>query len=881
MERKTFIKKVGIFAVGSTLLPHWASGFCSSVDSQQFTDCDLRTISPVHSVLQTSFNDLLERMVENGWGKLFAELLQTDMQGLATLSVDKLIAPFDKRQIQSLKASNISGFDDFAGDRLIAPGFPAYSLLYHALASPRVKAAGITYPSLVDIDLMENYIYAISEWNDLKRCYKISATDKLVLAVFAYEYRPAFKTAHHLHADFLYSRTGFSRIGNRAAHYDSANRCYVNTVEGDTPNLVAVTPAKYALFIAKVSSPNGVVSMHSPREKLDDNYYESPIGNGKILQPIRKMFNNDLLTNNAEIEFQEHHVGNKLSSLRDIELFIGAVPRKLTGTLPQFDSSYLVEADQALIKQGSSFWVMSKWGPLVRQTILDKQGIYFRFPGDANDLYFTTYSRLPVEQIEIITSKRGWYKRAGNNYQNGRSEPMYLNITHEKVPGTDAYSQISRTKDQYESDVDKAHIVPLFEDSICEGKVWVDTSKIIIPEIEKHSHSQPAYSVITAPDFFPQVDSFDLMGYDVAPGLGDGKTNFFEGGTSNLASLRIPPNPSLIPTTDVLFPDSYTLVSTNTLLKDYSKSETDRAFSRFSDPNQDKGYRISSYLPDGCSSIFAPGWDVTYDLAGGKPFLTTKGLGTPFVEDMKLCAAMNGMWVGSSPDASRTYQGDLLYSNRRNPTSVPLMDDELGFHRLSPSGQESTGWDGEQGPFLQLVNGIWNVNFTDLRRADVVQNALDNKLDFSRLSALTSKDFILRMDCLQFCIEQLPSFTIDSYPKGNHVTALTHLWLVSAERVNWGNHVNGYGIPKDLVGNSKDWITSPQNARVKGDGFLYVFTENATDAILTVPEIGPTKEYKGELAVCKKIFVCQVTPQNIAWKTVFPKIDSVWNEVNR
>ncbi len=91
-----------------------------------------------------------------------------------------------------------SGFDDFAGMNMIKPGFPAFSLLYHALASPRVRPASVTaYPELEQLDVLENYIYALAEWNHLKSIHQVGSNDDLVMAVFAYEYRPAFKTPHH------------------------------------------------------------------------------------------------------------------------------------------------------------------------------------------------------------------------------------------------------------------------------------------------------------------------------------------------------------------------------------------------------------------------------------------------------------------------------------------------------------------------------------------------------------------------------------------------------------------------------------------------------------------------------------------------------------
>jgi hypothetical protein len=373
----------------------------------------------------------------------------------------------------------------------------------------------------------------------------------------------------------------------------------------------------------------------------------------------------------------------------------------------------------------------------------------------------------------------------------------------------------------------------------------------------------PAFSIVTAPDFFPQVDSFDLMKFDIGPGVA-GQSHFFEGGTANMACLRIRPNPQM-----VVAPEE-TANTFTAVLSHAGLTAAGPAAGKYDDPALERGYYVSGYLPDSCSSIFAPGWDVTYSGKKGEIFLSTKGLGAPFVEDMKFCAALNGMWPATSPDASRTFQGGL-YADERNPTSIPLMDDEIGFHKKSPSGLESFGWDGEQGPFLQQSARGWDVNFTDIRRADVVNNALKGQLDLSKLRELTSKDFISRMTCLKLCIDKLPPSNFNE-KVADKLVAFTALWLISAEKVAWGeNPANALGIPETLIGGSRDWARRPADARIKGDGFLFVFVDSEADSgrhRWGDPEDGPTPVYKRRLLNCKEIYVCQVTDKAVACRTV-------------
>ena len=54
--------------------------------------------------------------------------------------------------------------------------------------------------------------------------------------------------------------------------------------------------------------------------------------------------------------------------------------------------------------------------------------------------------------------------------------------------------------------------------------------------------------------------------------------------------------------------------------------------------------------------MFAPGWDISVDgRAGGPEHLAAYGLGSPFPEDSKLCAALSAFWPAVAPDAARTF----------------------------------------------------------------------------------------------------------------------------------------------------------------------------------------------------------------------------------
>lgn len=55
---------------------------------------------------------------------------------------------------------DLPGFEDFSieGRRAIEPGKPARSLLFHALASPNVVNGVSAFPTLKQLDTVENYV---------------------------------------------------------------------------------------------------------------------------------------------------------------------------------------------------------------------------------------------------------------------------------------------------------------------------------------------------------------------------------------------------------------------------------------------------------------------------------------------------------------------------------------------------------------------------------------------------------------------------------------------------------------------------------------------------------------------------------------------------
>jgi len=178
-----------------------------------------------------------------------------------------------------------------------------------------------------------------------------------------------------------------------------------------------------------------------------------------------------------------------------------------------------------------------------------------------------------------------------------------------------------------------------------------------------------------------------------------------------------------------------------------------------------------SFLSDASSNVFAPGWDVTYSGDRGGIFLATHGLGSPFVEDVKLCAASNSFWPALSPDASRTF-------NRADaPTAIPMLDEEIGLHPSHPLvvkgiAAARRGWDGEYGPYL-TPDGM--AEYADIYRSDYVANALAGNMLFGALQHVDAAELIRRIRALRHAVAACDP---------GQTPAHTRLWLISARRID-------------------------------------------------------------------------------------------------
>jgi len=698
-----------------------------------------------------------------GLPKEWKRLLQEDI-GLDVGSANLDSALFGQAVINR----SHPGFDDLstAVTHIVEPGSPGLSALYHAFASPRVAPPdgnGGWWPGAEQLDLLENWITC------LKPLQPDAIPAKAVVGVFAYEYRPGTATPHGKYADFVYGRTGISRIGQAGPIWDGATRTWSSRAPNGSA-LFATTPARYGAFLAIPLSPGSGFSILGKVQNGDDKRI--------FYLPIRKLVPGEIFQGAPlDMHFLEYHCREKL---RRLFLSGGYKTDANIETWPYFRDS-LTPGELAsgagrnperlvdMASLGAAVAVSSPAAPLVRLArqadgkIAVLPDVPKRSAVHKGDLALN-------REASSLRTNTGVLATINDAIVNGvlsfnenvrpRNAPEFSNIRHKVDPAQTEPIDLGATLGANFRDVvdDGGYEAALYEDSICDGVIDVE-----VPALKNLGPVRPAFSVITAPDFFPFAAELDIQNWVDLVDQGDEHRQFNAGTPNPLCHGRLPPN--------------QTLRSPAGKGKAFSPSE-DTIAAVISHAPAGQGTASAgrqgvfssgtTFLTDGASDIFAPGWDVTFSEEDGVQFYSTFGLGSPFPEDAKLCAADNGFWPAASPDASRTFQ--------HGPTAIPLLDAELGWYPKNPrkpaGTQESWGWDGEQGPFITEAG---DVNYCDFWRSDYVSNALAGRFGSSLLVQVDSREMIARMDALRLCIRALP---------GDHVVAKTDLWLVHAEHAS-------------------------------------------------------------------------------------------------
>lgn len=661
--------------------------------------------------LVEDFRMTLSRLNGGGWEPIFVKLgIDVSAQNLR----EQLLSPIEN--IDDLRA--IRGFEELslAARCPIEARRPATSVLFHALASPgvveRPDGEPLTeFPTAADLELAENVVFGIRP----PSLADISAGfpgDHLAVAVFAREYRQRSGTVHGAHADMVFSRTGITRVGTDAPHWDGHKRAFSPLEPGDDIFSFRVLPCRYAVYIAvqKFGNPQDFGPYKADRsieaaQKFDfPQQSDKPDADHNFWVPVHKLFSGGecLIGRDLEITLAQNHFNEKL---RRIHLANMGAP------LP-FDSGFnepMVSEAPFTIRTGLADFVdEAAFGPgalsaapepLFAQPALHEQNpIGVRVP--ASDTLDASYT------IPAI-SRPGIFGITG-----AHRAPEWMHVrTQLRGDGTEKdLNEIERVQSVVESGrVGNAspYVARHYLDFTGDG--WIQANTDGLPG--QLTRNVPAYSIVAAPDFYPYVHQSDILDW----AMNDVQTNIRQRlwgrPPLSLCDQRIAPNLALKRHGAPFVPEDETVTAMVGLSN--SVGAVQEAFSSF--PVD----RVS-YLPDGAAGFYAPGWDTSIDFDDNAKVwhLAAHGLGSPFPEDAKLCAAISAFWPAVAPDTSRSW------GRRHWRIIAPMIDEEIGLGHAPP-------WDGVTGPRKIDFGGSSHVEDDDFDHVDYVKHSLDGKFTLS------------------------------------------------------------------------------------------------------------------------------------------------------
>ncbi|MFL9907313.1 hypothetical protein [Paraburkholderia sp. RL17-337-BIB-A] len=233
------------------------------------SDCISRS-APAGSLID-SVRSMCQRLGAAGWREMLLDVTGGAFDMMASDLEEALVKPLpwiDRR---------FAGFGDFAaaGCAAIQPGQPDFSLLYHAFAAPSVVtgrdgAPLSAYPTLAEIDTLENYIFAARRVS-LSELRAECGAWPIAVSTFAAQYRNAPMGVNGRRAQLCFSRAGVARIGNLEPRYEPKLRGFVGCDES-RPFDFHVVPRRFSTYLAirRRFEPDGPAQF-GPQDRLDDD----------------------------------------------------------------------------------------------------------------------------------------------------------------------------------------------------------------------------------------------------------------------------------------------------------------------------------------------------------------------------------------------------------------------------------------------------------------------------------------------------------------------------------------------------------------------------------------------------------------------------------
>jgi len=623
---------------------------------------------------------------------------------------------------------SVPGFADFGGRQGIEPGDPGGSLLYHAFASPAVQAESLTdYPTLAEIEAVENYVYGVRP-PTLASLQARAGADVLAVVVFAVEYRTARDAVHGDRADLVFSRTGVARMGDEGPVYNARLRAF-EPLDPAKPFSFRTIPQRYAAFIARRAKGDGSFGPQDALENDDERTF---------WVPVHKLFSGSECIRglDLQLELSTHYRNEKLRRFHRYMRNQGFFTEWAGDDLDQFP--FVIKDEMIAAFSRNPSWgsgvVEPRPAPFVNRARYKDRWLSFEVPGDwattPGVLYFSSgqvlagsdeIPRIPEPDSPVSPSvgepegpptpveDEDWYAYfADLSPDTDRYAPEYISVRHRLLPDG-SLEDLNKRPDMMAFIRKGGYQAQHFIDF--SGGGWVQARARGLPD--EFRIGIPAASLISPPDFFPYVSQRDL-------------TNWWKSETPEAvraALWAIPPYPlsQRRMAGDINLPLGFNINDdTSTALVAHPRSSRGPAH-----PPTPRLHRASG-LPDNSPGVFDPGWDASQGVfyaADGQMlqrYLQNHGLGTPFVEDVKLCAALGSYWPAIAPDSTRSWTplkkapGELYPW----PTIVPLTDVETGIEPL-PDGRLMP-WDGVRGPQIVERGGRRYARYQDIDRADYI-----------------------------------------------------------------------------------------------------------------------------------------------------------------
>jgi hypothetical protein len=649
-----------------------------------------------------------DRLDRHGWRDLLraASAGQLDIRQPTTAALRQaLLAPL------TTVDRTVRGFEDFAptGRQGVTPGRPAQSLLFHALASPGVRlgpeAPLAAFPTAREIDDVENFVFGAEPPTlaALRQRVGLPASSSFDVVVFAYEYRPAADTCSRAHADLTFSRTGVARVGTRPPLYRAEHRGFQPEVE-EEPFAFRVCPAHYGAFLAVRRKPGDGFAPMRPR---------AGDGEREFWLPVHKLFTGGecIAGLNVSVAFTTFHYNDKIRRVQ-----------RLRGTMrPETPPFQLREGIAQMMNATANpgYLCPTVHERLVEPAVMDGKFVTYPVPPGPNGFAAFEPGAQTLNDAEV---------RPAPAYVHARTK-----VVAERLFDLNEFADVR-------AEVAKGGYAALhYVDFTGEGFVDVDVTGL--PSTDVAAPSRQAYSLVGAPDFFPSTGQRELTDWSSSAAVPKAVRSALWGvPPAPLSDTRLPANLQM---PGHRFDDTEETVTALVPLFGASPSGA-------MPPMLEDALRHSC-LPDDAAGVFAPGWDVSTDkTAAGRPVhhLAAYGLGSPFPEDSKLCAALSTFWPSVAPDITRgmsihTGNGSLRH------TVAPLTDEEIGQVGTLP-------WDGNRGPQVVTIDGQLFAECESFLHVDYVQAALESRFTARLTGRVTSDEYKRRVLAMAYAYRVLP-----------------------------------------------------------------------------------------------------------------------------